>query len=75
MKLYAVVIGRKRPYVAYDDDFEPGETLAVYDKMHHARDMRRNILSTCGHTQVRIIRFVPAPGSNVGNAVTEKRSK
>lgn len=65
MKLYAVVIGRKRinqQYVVYEP-FSGGDNkngrLAVYDTMVLAKKAKEKTLACCGHTDVFIIKFVP----------------
>lgn len=54
MRLYAVVIGSERPYVARAID---PPYIAVYERRKDAEQYRKSILQDCGHREVYVRRF------------------
>ncbi len=65
MKLYAVVVGKKRVnkrYVAFHPQFERHlvgliTPLAVFDNKKNAQKAKQKILDDCGHTDIYVITF------------------
>ena len=66
MTLWAVVIGKVRPYVAYAEGAWP--LLAVYETHRVARVARRRCMRAYGYKEVHIRKFVPAAKPNKGKS-------
>ena len=58
MKVYAVIIGKEKPYIAWN----AGRKLAVYDYKYQATERKKDMLHTCGHKEVYVIKLVSQGG-------------
>ena len=69
MKLWAICIGdswlNKNRYVAFHPDFpnilvsKQRSLLAVTDNYQRARTLRKQVLASCNHKSVFIVKFIP----------------